>query len=201
MKKYLGKIILVIAIAIPVYFYVGISMYENRKFNGSNAVYFMRGYIFLQEKHYKTYGSYIDNYRNLYYGGLEKGSPIDKILIDKSMAQKSFADAYIIDNILAKTPTMGEHSKSPVAFKGYFFQEDILGSLSTDIEANNVAFLAIPAEAGKTGIDVFWIDINGKVKYHKPNVRNGTKAVELLGLYIYNTPLNKNCSLEWTTID
>lgn len=201
MMKYKKLFIYLIIASIIIYIYYCKIIFEEIGFNDAKAVGAIRGYIYIQKKYFNAYGTYIDNYRNLYYGGLEKKSKIDKIIINKSMASKSFADAFVIDNALDKSFTIGEHQKSATAFNGFFFQEDIFGTLSTDISANKTAFIAFPAEYGKTGSTVFWIDINGKVKYHTPNVRTGTKAIELIGHYIYNTPLNKKCQYKWEDLD
>lgn len=163
--------------------------------NGSNATFYLRHYIDVQKLSVQRddISSFSDNFRNLYYN--------DKMTRTFSgRIKKDFADAYLIDNVLRKTPTLGEPRKAPFAFRGYFFQEDFLGRINEEYPLDRLPFMAFPEEYGITGDTVLWIDIAGVVKYNDPKVRKGTKGIELIGYYINNTPLSENPTIKWSTL-
>lgn len=137
--------------------------------------------------------AYADNFRNLYYGKTADGEQLR--LISEFMA-----DAFWRDNANSGAPTGPGAPEKPRAYQGYYFMEDISGSLPAAQYGKRYALLAIPAFIGDDGgYQAFWVAQDGLVYHLKLDAPGGTKVDELAKRFLPQTPFGD--AMPWKDIE
>ena len=191
-EKYTTYIVLIGLAILAIWIYKAHNDYSIIRMNNAGAKSALRGYVAVQNYHIERNPNktYLDNFRNFHYCNQHNNTK-------RGYINKNFADAFLIDNVLQRTPTCPGAAKIAVPYNGYLYQEDFLGNPGNEYDIDRLAFIAFPAQYGVTGTYVFWVDKKGTVLCHDPHVKKGTRALELVGYYIHRTPLNEKTDLMW----